>query len=73
MALVFIVLFLACGLIWLAYGVRQFRKAHNALVERVRRLESQVFSRPIPDRKLMEVFKDSMPDERSQSDTKPDS
>lgn len=73
MALVFIVLFLACGLFWLAYVVRQFRKAHNALVERVRRLESQVFTRTIPNRKLMEAFKHSMPDDRSPSETKPES
>ena|SRR6516164_3090376 len=62
MALVCIVLVLACGLIWLACAFRH-RKAHNAFVERVRRLESGVFSRTIPDRKLMEAFKDSVPDD----------
>ena len=47
--------FWACRLIWLAYAVRQFRKAHNGLVERVRRLESRVFSGTIPGRKLTEA------------------
>lgn len=68
MALLCIVLVLACGLIWLADAVRQFRKAQNAVGERVRRLESRVFSGTIPGRKRMDAFKDSLPDDPSPSD-----